>query len=316
MLRNRYFKGTKGFNAEVFVSGAVALSTAATLDAFVTSAAAGAIGIFNALTNANVGTTALAEGTKIFIAQKTVAGAGNVRIHKSAEFEFQKAGTRYTPYSAPVKQVATVTFTSYTPVVGDNLGVKVIGTTQGVEPFPTKTYWHQVVAADTPTTIVASLLAQINSKKGVNFDGDAQVVATAAAGVLTLTAIEFGLSFKVALPGDTYAAATVNYTTPINIGSGDPDTVLAFEKEGQIYDGVTTNYPGGNFVPDDFGTTPLFTAPALTYHCYNFFPWKNEFSPTPVNKHHHQYNLVLYVPASGTTPNATLQTIFGFTPAP
>lgn len=309
----RFYKTTKGFNAEVLVAKAVAYTTDATYALFVANAVDGEIGVYNADTNALIGSNVpITAGTRYFIAQKK---AGT--IFKTTPAVFGVGTAKKTAYTAPVKQVATVTIagvigTNYN--VGDEISIKVIETTPGHEPFPTVTYDYTVKAADTPTTIATALRAQINNASDIRHrDGQRFVVASGAAGAIILTAEYFGSSFRVATPGKAYEVASVVYTTPYKQGSGYSEGVASMEVEGQIYDGITTQYPGGVFAPSDFPSTPTYTVDGETYDIYNLRPWKDEFSPTPVNRHHHLWNAIIAIPLSGTNPALAMSTIFGFT---
>jgi len=308
--KSRFYKVTKGFNAEVLVAKAVAYTTRATFDLFVANAVEGEIGIYNADTNAVIGANIpIVAGTRFFIAQKRDGG-----IFKTTPSIYAAASTRKVAYTAPVKQVSTVTFTGLVPVAGKVWSVKVIETTPGNEPFPSMTYEVLITAGMTLTQAVAALVVKINSLTNpMHRDGLKIVSATSAVGVLTLTADYFQSSFRVATPGEAYElGATSVVTTPFKMGSGYSDHVASWETEGQIYDGVTTQYPGGLFAPSDFASPTSFTVDGLLYDIYHLIPVKNEKSPTPINQHHHYWNAVLCVPTVGG-PAVAISTIFGFT---
>lgn len=311
MPQNRFFRTTKGFNAEVVVAKAVAYTAQVDYKTFVASAADGEIGVFNETTGALFTTIApVTANSKFFIAQKRDGG-----ILKTTTTIFTAGVAKKTAYTAPVKQVTTVTIAGTIGTefkVGDEVSIKVIETTPGSEPFPTITYDYTVKAADTPTTIATALRAQINSLTDPrNIDGQGFVVATGAVGAIILTAKFFGSAFRVATPGTAYTIATTVYTTPFKLGSGFPDHVASLEVEGQIYDGVTTQYPGEGFAPGDFGAPTAYTDSSKTYDIYHFTPVRNEKSPTPVNQHHHYMNVLLAVPTAGG-PATAVSTIFGF----
>jgi hypothetical protein len=309
--KSRFYKTTKGFNAEVIVAKATAYCDDANYAAFVANALDGEIGVFNADTNLNsvdgvFAPIAMPVGTRFFIAQKK-----GKAVFRTTPGIIAPGTTKRTAYTAPVKQVSTVTLTGYAPVVGDELSIKFIETTPGNEQFPTNTYNYTVKAGDTLTLVAAGLVAQINSLLNLeNSDGRKFVSATNAVGVITITADFFGSSFRIATPGKAFEVASVAYTVPYKEGSGYSELVARDEIEGQIYDGVNTQYPGGVFAAADFGSTPTYTVDGTNYHIYNFTPFRSEATPTPVNLHHHKWNAILAVPTAGG-PAAALTTIFG-----
>lgn len=315
MSQNRFYKTTKGFNAEVVVAKAVAYTTDADYKTFIANAVDGEIGVFNADTEALWGANIpITAGTRFFVAQKRDGG-----VLKTTPIIYGAGVAKKTVYTAPVKQVSTVTIAGTIGTefkVGDTVSVKVIETTPGHEPFPTITYDYEVKSGDTVTTIATAIKNQINSLTDPrNVDGQAFVTASNAAGVLTLTAKYFGSSFRVANPSVTssgYPVGTVVYTTPFKLGSGFPEHVASMEVEGQIYDGVTTQYPGDGFAAADFGAPTAYTDASKTYDVYHFTPVRNEKSPTPVNQHHHYANTLACIPTSGG-PGVAISTIFGFT---
>lgn len=307
--KRRFYRTTKGFNAEVLVAKAVAYTDDATYALFVANAVDGELGVFNADTNAAYALAAIAAGDRYFVALKTGG-----TVWRTTPAIMGPGTVKRTAYTAPVKQVTTVTIAGVIGTnfnIGDEISIKVIETTPGHEPFPTITYDYTVKAGDTPTIIATALRAQINSLTDLrNRDGQGFIDASGAAGAVILTARYFGSSFRVATPGKAYEVATVVYTTPYKEGSGYSDSVAELEVEGQIYRGITTQYPGGVFAPSDFGVNAVNTVDGTTYHIYNLTPVKHEKSPTPINQHHHYWNAVIAVPSAGG-PAASLTTIFG-----
>lgn len=309
---NRFFKVTKGFNAEVMVAKGVAYTTDADYPTFVANAVDGEIGIFNADTNALWGANVpMVVGTRYFFAEKRDGG-----VLKMTTVTHQAGTVKKTAYTAPVKQVTTVTLAGTIGTefkVGEEVSIKVIETTPGSEPYPTITYDYTVKPADTVSTIATALRAQINSLVDPrNIDGQVFVVASGSGANIVLTAKFFGSAFRVATPGVAYSIATVVYTTPFKLGSGFPEHVSALEVEGQIFDGVTTQYPKDGFSPLDFGTPTAYTDSTKTYDIYHITTVRNEKSPTPVDQHHHYWNGLICVPTSGG-PGVAVSTIFGFT---
>lgn len=313
MAKARYQSYTKGFNAEVLVAKAVAYTTDADYKTFVANAVEGEIGVFDADTLLLVGANVpLTEGQRFFVAQRRDA-----EIFKTTTTEYHKARSKKTAYTAPVKQVTTITLAGVIGTafaIGDEISLKFIETTPGNEPFPTITYDYTVKAGDTVTLIANALVAQINSTTDPrNVDQQNFIVASNAAGVITATAKYFGSSFRVATPGKSYEIATVVYTTAFKLGSGFYDHVRSLENEGNIYDGVTTQYPGDGFRSEEFGEPTKFADSTLTYDIYHLTPIRNEKSPTPVNQHHHYMNQLLVIPTAGGGPTVAVSTILGFT---
>lgn len=311
--KTRFFKTTKGFNAEVIVAKNVAYTTDATIALFVDNAVEGEIGVYNYDTGALIGfNTPITAGTKFTILQKRDGG-----ILRTTPAIYGEGTVKKTAYVAPVKQIATVTFAGVIGTafnIGDEISVQVIETTPGAEPFPRVTYDYVVKAGDTVTSIATALKNKINNLNALeNQDGRAFVTASNAAGVLSITAMYFGSSFSVALPGKSYEIGTVvARATPYKQGSGYYEDVASVETEGNIFDGVTTQYPGEGFAPGDFGSPTRFSAEGLFYDTYNVTTVKNEKSPTPINQHHHYWDAILFVPNAGG-PAVAISTIFGFT---
>lgn len=309
MAKSRYYSVTKGFNAEVMVAKAVAYTTDADYKTFVANAVEGEIGVFDATTLALVAAAApLTEGQKYFVAERRDA-----EILKFTTTEYRKAQTKKTVYTAPVKQVSTINFAGYVPVAGDEVSVQFIDTAPGNEPFPRLTYDLIVKPAETLAQVIQRLADRINNiNDPVNQDERGFVVGTVTATTLIATAKYFGAGFRVALPGRAYEVATVTQTTDFKLGSGFYDHVRSVEREGNIFDGVTTFYPGDGMRSEDFGEPTRFADPTLTYDVYQFTPVRNEKSPTPVNQHHHYMNQLLIIPTAGGGPTAAITTIFGF----
>lgn len=309
--KTRFFKSTKGYNAEVIVAKATAYTARATVALFQANAVEGEIGVYDADTKALI-TAGLTVGQRFTVLQKRDGG-----ILKMTPATFGPGVVKKIAYVAPVKQVATVTFAGALGTdfkIDDEVGVKVIETTPGSEPFPTITYSTDVRAGDTPTKIVARIAARINNNSDLaNVDGQRFVTATVSAGVLTLTAEYFGSSFRVALPNTAYGMGSVVYTTPFVEGQGYSEKVSRDEVEGNIFDGVTTQYPGGNFDSTDFASPTKFTVDGATYNTFQLRAVRNEFSPTPVNQHHHYWNGIIYTPTTGG-PDAALTTALSAVP--
>jgi hypothetical protein len=308
MAKTRYYRNTLGLLAEVIVSADVALSADANYAAFVADDAnEGAIGIFNATTNA-LQTAALAEGDRYFIAQKKDAGTAKTSI-----LTYRKASIKKIAYTAPVKQVSTVTFNSaYVPARFDELVVSVIETTPGNQPFPRWSYSVQANLAESRAALLARLVVIINDPNGLNnSDQGAVVAATLTGDVLTLTALFQGSSFRIALQEKAFDYASAVVTTSFKQGSGYPDHVKELELHGNISDGNTTQYPNQNATNEEFGTPTKFAAPNATYDLYQIDTIREEASPTPVEQHKYYHHAIIAIPV-GTTKSTALGTALGF----
>lgn len=312
-LKNRFTKGTKGYNGEVFVVPAVAAASAADIEAFAAlTTPLGQLGVFDAETNELV-TTALEEGQEFYVAQLRTNqnSTGGVEVKRSSPYIYHKKGIFALDYVAPVKEVKTVTLPGYTPAAGDEISIKVIETADQSHVPPTFTFTYKVKAADTLQKIYEGLRdAVLNHPEAAGTGDDLFVTATASAAGLVLTHKFNQASFRVATPGLSFDYAVVANTTPAVYGSGFYDEIAQLEYEGEVFDGVTTQYPGDGLVPTDFGTTQRFAAEGVQYGKIQVNTYKHEYSPTPVNRHHHLKHLVLAV-VQGGAAQTQLETVFG-----
>lgn len=308
-MKNRFFKTTKGFNAEVIVAKATAYTDDATYDLFVVNAVEGEIGIFNANTKATlVGTANAAAGTEIFIAQKR-----DGLIHKTTVIRLEPNIVTRTAYSAAVKQVSTVTITTpNVPAVakGDVYELVLIDQTTVQQPYNTANFEVYAKAGESQAALTARLAAKINDPKdGGNYYS--QIATAAVAGNnIVITAKDFGTFFKVVLRQKLGEQASVATTTPYKQGVGTSDNVAGLEGEGIIFDGITTNYPLHG-LPGEYGEPTKFTVAGTGYNLYVLAPWQSEASPTPVDRHFHKKYQVVAVPSTGTSPNTQLGIILG-----
>lgn len=312
-LKNRFTKGTKGYNGEVFVIPAVAASAVADIKAFSEATTPiGQLAVFDANTHARIA-VALTEGQEFYIAQRRTSAnsTGAIEIKRSSPYIYTKKGVFAVDYVAPVKEVKTVTLPGYTPKQGDEITIKVIETADQSHVPPTFSFTYKVKAADTLQKIYEGLRdAVLKHPEAVGIGDDLFVTATAGAGGLVLTHKFDQASFRVATPGLAFDYAVVANTTPAVYGSGFYDEVAQLEFEGEVFDGVTTQYPGDGLVPSDFGTTARFAAEGVNYAKIQLNSYKNEYSPTPVNQHHHLKHLVL-VPVQDGAIHTYLEGIFG-----
>jgi len=230
-MKNRFFKTTKGFNAEVIVAKAVAYTDDATYADFVTNAVEGEIGVFNADTLAVLPANAnAAAGTKVFIAQKRDA-----LIHKTTVVELQNGVAARQAYSAAVKQVVTVTVPAFTAAKGDVLELVVVDMTPASQPYPTLNFEVYAKTGETQTQLSQRLVDKINNPAdGSNYY--TQSVTAALSGTnIVVTAKEFGTYFKVIVRQKLAdQASSVATTTAFKQGIGTYDNVANLEAEGII----------------------------------------------------------------------------------
>lgn len=196
----------------------------------------------------------------------------------------------------------------------DVIGIKVLDMTPGAQPFPTYNWEVVAKSGETWDQAFVRLAGVINSTTDkANRDRDLIVSAAyvAADDALTLTAVDFGTTFRVQLTGKLYdGAGEVVYTTPAKIGSGFPAQVKLLQDQGDLYKGVTTQYPLQGANPEDFGKPTDFVSSALTYNIYVISGYKNEASRTPHHLHAFGRNIIVAVPASGASAEEEIKTIF------
>lgn len=198
-----------------------------------------------------------------------------------------------------------------------NFDIAFLETTPGYQPMPTYEYMYNPTAVDTIDTIVTNLVNQINNTASVA-NKTRDLIATAAynagTGVVTITAINFGVSFRVLVKYDLVATvgATVVYGQIMHLGSGFTQQVQLLQAQGDIYKGVTTNYPLQGSNPADYGQPSDMTIPAMGYNIYVFSGYGGDSTKTPGNKQIFLHrNIVLAVPSTGTTPEVQVKALFG-----
>lgn len=310
MAKKRFHSTTLGLNAEVIVAADVAtvVTPALTYEAFVADDAnEGAIGIFNADTKI-IQIAALAEGDRYFFAQKRDGGTKT-----SSVLTYNKRTVKRIAYTAPVKQIATVTFAAgFVPARDEEVVVTVIETTPGNQPFPRWSYSVQAKQGETKAALLARLVALINDPTSViNSDMGPAVTASLAGDVLTLTAIYEGSSFRVALQEKAFDVASAVITTAFKQGSGYYDHVASAELAGNIFEGNTTQYPNQNATDAEFGAPTKFAKSGVTYDTFQIDSVRTEYSPTPVDQHQHYHHFILCVPV-GATKSGAVGTALGF----
>lgn len=196
---------------------------------------------------------------------------------------------------------------------GDEIGFIITDRTVQTQPFPTYVFNEVVKTGDTLNTVFARLLARVNSTSSFeNRDRDVPVIASGDGSLFTFTAKLYGSWFGVTLTGKLNSIGTVNYFTKYKLGSGFYEHVRYMEETGDIFRGVTTNYPDQNATPAEFGAPPSLVSSSNTYNMYQLVELRQEASRTPHNVWHNMATQALAVPSNGTNPTASLDTIFGF----
>lgn len=309
MEKNQYYKTTVGVDQLSFV-GTTAYTAQATLEDFQTTAAEGEIGIFNEVTGALLpGAAAIPLDTPVIVALKR-GGA----TETSTPFSGRKSRVQKIDYVAPVKQVTTLTFQGTAPALAkdDIWAITIHETTPGNQPFPTWQYSYVAKAADTLTTILAALAAQINSTTIVQNRGKGNQIATATSTATTLvvTAKDFNRHFTISVRQAAWDHLVSNVlTTPFNAGSGTSDQVLLYDAESNVKKGVTTNYPI-NGVPSEYGLPNNLVVSGETYTTYSIVNIAEEDSSgTPVDRHFRRNYQYIFVQA-GTAADTALTALF------
>lgn len=347
--KRRYYKSTKGENAEVIVGMAKAYTTQATVTLFEANAAIGEIGIYNADTNALI-TTAMAAGVRYFTAvmwQVNNFGVLQKQMFKTTATVYDATRTRRTAYIAPVKQVSTITVSAAlvtalnAAIAAQPIGsltdqinyasITTIETTPGNEPYPTIDFDYEFSnpAGVTVSAILTNIVARINNPLDIVQKDDGQQYSAVLTGsdgagyTIAITAFYFQQHFRIALRG-LFENATVVYTTPYKQGVGDSVSVGSIEEEGFIFAGVTTNYPGLG-VPDEYGKPDRMTVDGLTYNTYQLDPLRISKEPMPQSVHHHWAHIYLIIPVpvggdaatrAASSPDLAVGTVLGFTLTP
>lgn len=200
-----------------------------------------------------------------------------------------------------------------TVTAGQSYQVVVMDLTSGAQPFNTYQREYVVKTGDTLTTVIAALAALYSDATSfVNRDSDMIVDVTTGAGAITFTAKDYGTSFKVLVRGDLDEIATVVPVVSGKIGSGYYQQVQMLEQAGDIYWGVTTNYPENHATPAEFGAPPTLVLAANTYNMYQWTKVPQEASRTP----HNVWSpgtvyFAIAVPSNGTNPSSSIDTILG-----
>lgn len=199
------------------------------------------------------------------------------------------------------------------PTAGQIYEIGILETTPGNQPFPTYDYQYVSVAGDTIDTVAGKLVNMINSNQNyANSNRDLIITATfnTTTNVITLTAINFGVSFKAIVKYDLAPVSTIATPTPMHLGSGFPQQVTLLQDAMDIYKGVTTNYPLQGSNPADWGKPTDQVLTTIGYNLYNFTGFKDDISKTPAHRQAFQRFIMAAIPSTGTTPDAQLRNIF------
>lgn len=198
------------------------------------------------------------------------------------------------------------------PVAGDEYGIVIMDLTSSMQPFPTYQYAYIAKTGDTLTTVITALKNLINSTTSVdNRDRDLIVDATSSGDLLTLTAKNYGTSFKVLIRKKLSEVGGVNPVVQAKIGSGYYQQVKMLEEAGDIFAGVTTNYPENHATPEEFGKPASLVLAANTYDMYMWTRVAQEASRTPHNVWHNLQYFTIAAPSNGTNPTAEIATVLG-----
>jgi hypothetical protein len=314
------YKVTKGFNAQVLIAKAIQYwgTGVNTLTTFVESVITdGTVCIFNATTGVSlVGSAAVGATVPIVIAVKRGG-----KIYKSTPFTLTSHKVTKTPYAASVLGVKTVN-TAGTVVAGKEYGV-VIKDTTTFNLVSQTTYRYSVIAtaSDTLTTLATALVNKINDATSqANITKDLVVTAAVVAtDNIAITAKSVGTSFTVGLFQQAYIDWTVTDTTKPKWGQGTPAQVRAIEKEGWIFEGVTTNYTNGTGAnPEEFGM-PLSLVDLTdgVYDCFQIEGYVTKAGKGPINQEIDKQSIVLFVDGQNSGAPTTsaldeISTILGF----
>jgi hypothetical protein len=304
---NPYFKSTKGYNAEVTVGNATDYTALATLALFADTAPEGAIGVYDAKTNALI-TTAAAVGTELIIAQKR-DGA----VHATSPFKVSAGFATYTVATAGALNAWTVDFSAVVAEKGLVLELATTELTTGAQPYHTTNWDVTMRAGETVAAAMGRLAAKIANKASLENYAYLQLATASVNGnVLTVSSLNKDRYFKLLLRNGLEDAVAVQSVKPAT-GSGSYEGIAALEGEGVIFDGVTTNYPLHG-LPSEYGEPTKFASRSLTYDVLMLTPWREQSSPMPFHKHTHKSYIVIAVPSTGVSAREELRTVFGFAP--
>lgn len=311
-MNTRFAKSTLGVDAQILVASALEYTAAATYTAFVEAAVEGSFGLFNAATNALIpgSLTPTAAGTMVFAA--VIRGG---RPKKTTAFPL-KTGVTKAAYTAPVKQVSTITSVAApaAPAAGDYYELVIVETTPGLEPLPRWSYGVEAKAGEAYATVLTRLVALINNTQAIENQNKDLLVTAAIAAVddITLTAKEFNTHFTVALRGKLAENASHAITTKFKYGSGTYAQVADLEMQGNVREGIGHYYPDQNATAAEFGLPASLAAAAATYNLYKIKGYTEDPTRT-LGKEVRLNYWILAIPTNGAAnPVAEVDYAFGF----
>ena len=315
--KHKYWKSTLGVFADVLIakqvdySGTGAATGVTDFPTFVSTAAEGEFAFFNADTNALIAGTTSGSPAAVTPVGSTTWIYGAVKrdgyVETTRKFRLSTATAKRVAYSAAVAQISKAVF-SGTAVAGEYYSVKVLETTPGYQPFPSWEYGVVVKTGETLAQAAQRIVDLINDKTNViNKNTDSIVTATLSTTTISLTASTAGITFRLAFSPQAISTvgATATYTGSGTAnafwGNGTYDQVAELEFESNVYKGLTTQYPNQSFParPEDFGEPTKFAVSGAQYSIYIIGAEATETSPTPVEKHHQPFTIILAIPSNG-----------------
>lgn len=301
MKKNRFFKNTMGYFAEIVI--AKAATTQTNYETFVSSAANGDLWAFwaegdkqPAVAAGDIADAANA-GKKFFFAYKDANG----NTKRTADLEAGKVKFDKTPYNAGTAQAGTITFGG-TVSATQTVHVRILETTGTIAPYPSYEY-SVPFTTDIATTVVA-LRDKINAEKIDKF-----VTATAATNVLTITSNDKTKTFKLLAYIETSATAETDASAiVINNTSVDPvypigtsaDLAELFRYY-YINQGAVEYSGNGQLNGSDFGWPDVALA---TTSQWGFLLVKEDREEKGVTRNYNNYAKVLIAIATGELNDA------------
>lgn len=184
-MKNRYSKSTAGQNQQVIVAKAVAYTTDADYQTFVSLAVDGEIGVFlvydasgptiytEATAALNAADAALQAADKFFIAKMHVHVDANGEtkrfVQKTPVMTYSECTVKTQAYVAPVKQITNVGYTGTSgslnsgTLVNDQIfAIKLTDNSSANQPFPSWNFEDVSRQGDTLQSIGARILKQVN----------------------------------------------------------------------------------------------------------------------------------------------------------
>lgn len=305
---------TKGFNAQVLIAKALQYwgDGIKTLTAFAEGTDAdGTISLFNADSGVSlVGNAAV--GASIPVVAVVRRGG---KIYKSTPFSLGTHRVTKTPYAAAALGKFTVN-TAGAVVVGKEYGV-LIKDISNMNAASETSYRYSVIAVtgDTLTTLATKLAAKVNDAKSIaNSPKDLIVNATVVGDDLVLEAKAVGITFTVGVFEQAYIDWTVSATTKPKWGQGTVDQVTEIEKEGWIFEGVTTNQPM-EANPEDYGRPVSLVEATGTYDTFQIEGFVEKAGKGPINQEVDKQSIILFANKTGGAGAGAydeLATILGF----